>query len=117
MRRQDVTKASARINYLEDKLKDTNVAGMQQVFYQLIENETRTVMLANAQKEYVFKTVDPAVVAEEKAEPKRALICVIATLLGGMLGVFIVFIRAFIRGPSAESPNQNQSNIGNTAAQ
>ncbi|WP_288365272.1 Wzz/FepE/Etk N-terminal domain-containing protein [uncultured Marinobacter sp.] len=96
MRKQDVEEAEARIAYLEQKLDETNIAGMQQVFYQLIENETRTVMLANAQKEYVFKTVDPAVVAEEKAEPKRALICVIATLLGGMLGVFIVFIRAFI---------------------
>ncbi|WP_203300253.1 Wzz/FepE/Etk N-terminal domain-containing protein [Marinobacter sediminum] len=96
MRKQDVEEAEARIAYLEEKLDETNVAGMQQVFYQLIENETRTVMLANAQKEYVFKTIDPAVIAEEKAEPKRALICVIATLLGGMFGVFIVFIRAFI---------------------
>ncbi|MBY6070800.1 LPS O-antigen length regulator [Marinobacter salsuginis] len=106
MRKQDVQEAEARIAYLEQKLDETNIAGMQQVFYQLIENETRTVMLANARQEYVFKTVDPAVVAEEKAEPKRALICVIATLLGGMLGVFIVFIRAFIgssRNPDSDS--------------
>lgn len=114
MRKQDVEEAEARIAYLEQKLDETNIAGMQQVFYQLIENETRTVMLANAQKEYVFKTVDPAVVAEEKAEPKRALICVIATLLGGMLGVFIVFIRAFIRGSDGES--SSQSNTGDTTA-
>ena len=107
MRKQDVEEAEARIAYLEQKLDETNIAGMQQVFYQLIENETRTVMLANAQKEYVFKTVDPAVVAEEKAEPKRALICVIATLLGGMLGVFIVFIRAFIRSGRAPSPESS----------
>ncbi|WP_417539278.1 Wzz/FepE/Etk N-terminal domain-containing protein [Marinobacter sp.] len=96
MRKQDVEEAEARIAYLEKKLSETNISGMQQVFYQLIESETRTVMLANAQREYVFKTVDPAVVAEEKSEPKRALICVIATLLGGMLGVFFVFIRAFV---------------------
>ena len=57
----------------------------------------RTVMLANAQDEYVFEMVDPAVVPQEKSEPKRALIAVIATILGGMLGVFIVFIRAFVK--------------------
>jgi len=98
MRRQDVAEAEARINYLENKLTDTNIAGMQQVFYQLIESETRTVMLANAQQEYVFKIIDPAVVPQEKSEPKRALIAILATLLGGMLGVFIVFIRALFKG-------------------
>ena len=103
MREQDVKEAEARIEYLEDKLSETNIAGMQQVFYQLIESETRTVMLANAQDEYVFKTVDPAVVPQEKSEPKRALICVIATMLGGMLGVFTVFVAAFIRSGKEEN--------------
>jgi uncharacterized protein involved in exopolysaccharide biosynthesis len=98
MRRQDVAEAEARINYLENKLTDTNIAGMQQVFYQLIESETRTVMLANAQQEYVFKTIDPAVVPQEKSEPKRALIAIVAIMLGGMLGVLIVFIRRFFKG-------------------
>ena len=98
MRQQDVAEAEARIDYLENKLTDTNIAGMQQVFYQLIESETRTVMLANAQQEYVFKTIDPAVVPQEKSEPKRALIAILAIMLGGMLGVFIVFLRAFIKG-------------------
>lgn len=102
MRRQDVQKAEARIAYLEEKLSETNIAGMQQVFYQLIESETRTVMLANAQDEYIFKTVDPAIVPQEKSEPKRALIAIVATMLGGMLGVFIVFVRAFLKSGRAE---------------
>ena len=98
MRQQDVAEAEARIDYLENKLTDTNIAGMQQVFYQLIESETRTVMLANAQREYVFKTIDPAVVPQEKSEPKRALIAILAIMLGGMLGIFIVFLRSFFKG-------------------
>jgi len=102
MREQDVKEAEARIAYLEGKLQETNIAGMQQVFYQLIESETRTVMLANAQNEYIFKTVDPAVVPQEKSEPKRALIAVIATMLGGMLGVFIVFVMAFVRNGAVQ---------------
>jgi len=97
MRKQEVAEAEARIGYLEEKLNETNVAGMQQVFYQLIESETRTVMLANAQQEYVFKTIDPAVIPQDKSEPKRPLIVVLATMMGGMLAVFIVFVRAFIK--------------------
>jgi LPS O-antigen subunit length determinant protein (WzzB/FepE family) len=102
MRKENVSTAEARIAYLEGKLSEINIAGMQQVFYQLIESETRTVMLANAQREYVFRTIDPAVVPQEKSEPKRALIAVVATMLGGMLGVFVVFVRAFIKSDSIE---------------
>ena len=107
MREQDVKEAEARIAFLEGKLQETNIAGMQQVFYQLIESETRTVMLANAQQEYVFKTIDPAVAPQEKSEPKRALIAIVATMLGGMLGVFTVFVIAFIR--SGKEDNQKTS--------
>ncbi|SNC66931.1 LPS O-antigen chain length determinant protein, WzzB/FepE family [Marinobacter sp. es.048] len=109
MRQQDVEDAEARIAYLEEKLSETNIAGMQQVFYQLIESETRTVMLANAQNEYIFKTVDPAVVPQEKSEPNRALIVVLAVVLGGMLGVFVVFVRVFLSGRSAG--NASNANI------
>ena len=52
-------------------------------------------MLAQVRPEYVFKTIDPAVVPEEKSEPKRALICVLGTLLGGMLSVLIVLVRHY----------------------
>ncbi len=97
MRKEDIGTSEARIAYLESKLEETSITGMQQVFFQLIESETRTVMLANAQPEYVFKTLDPAVAPQEKSGPKRALIATVAIILGNMLGVFIVFIRAFIR--------------------
>lgn len=98
MRREDVGTSEARIAYLERKLSETNISGMQQVFYQLIESETRTVMLANAQPEYVFKTIDPSVAPQEKSEPERALIVAISTFLGGLFSVFLVFVIAFARG-------------------
>ncbi|MEQ6884147.1 Wzz/FepE/Etk N-terminal domain-containing protein [Salicola sp. Rm-C-2C1-2] len=97
MRQKDVEEAQSRINYLRNQVDETSITGMQQVFYQLIESETRTVMLANAQNEYVFQTIDPAVVPQEKSGPQRALICILATMLGGMLSVFAVFVRSFIR--------------------
>ena len=97
MRQEDVEEAQNRINYLRNQVDETSITGMQQVFYQLIESETRTVMLANAQDEYVFQTIDPAVVPQEKSGPKRALIAILATMLGGILSVFAVFVRSFVR--------------------
>jgi LPS O-antigen subunit length determinant protein (WzzB/FepE family) len=32
---------------------------------------------------------------EEKSKPKRALICILATLLGGLLAVLVVLIRHY----------------------
>lgn len=50
-------------------------------------------MLAEVQEEFIFKIVDPAIAPETKESPRRALICVLGTLLGGMFGVVIVLIR------------------------
>ncbi|WP_306462760.1 GNVR domain-containing protein, partial [Klebsiella pneumoniae] len=67
------------------------------VLYKLIEEQAKTIMFAEVRDEYVFKTIDPALAPEEKAKPKRALICVLGTLLGGMLGVAIVLVRFAFR--------------------
>jgi LPS O-antigen subunit length determinant protein (WzzB/FepE family) len=68
----------------------------------MIQGQTETIMLANASPEYLFKTLDPAVVPELKAKPKRALICVLGALLGGMLGVLWVLIRHFAAKPETQ---------------
>lgn len=97
MKQRDVADAERNIGYLKTQLAKTSVADMQTVFYKLIEEQTKTLMLAEVNQEYVFKTLDPAVVAEEKAKPKRALIAVLGTVLGGMAGVMLVLIRYAVR--------------------
>ncbi|QWL58524.1 lipopolysaccharide biosynthesis protein [Aeromonas jandaei] len=99
MKLRDQADATRNIAYLKAQLEKTPVADMQKVFYQLIEDQTKTLMLTEVNQEYVFKTLDPAVVAEEKAKPKRALIAVLGTLLGGMLGVMLVLVRHAIGRP------------------
>ena len=99
---QDVSEATKSIEYLKQQAAKTSLADLQTVFFELIQSQTETVMLAEVRPEYVFKTIDPAVVPEEKSKPSRALICVLGTLLGGMLGVVIVLIRHYARsGPEA----------------
>jgi len=95
MREQDKLEAQNSIDYLSKKLQETQLADMQTVFYQLIEEQTKTIMLAEVSQEYVLKTIDPANAPEEKAKPKRALIVVLGTMLGGILSVLLVLIRYF----------------------
>ena len=94
---QDVAEAEKSIEYLRDQVTNTSLADLQAVFFDLIQSQTETVMLAEVRQEYVFKTIDPAVAPEEKSKPSRALICVLGTLLGGVLGVVIVLIRHYAR--------------------
>ncbi|MDA0119829.1 Wzz/FepE/Etk N-terminal domain-containing protein [Vibrio sp. T11.5] len=93
MKEESLTDTNRNIEYLEQQLDRTKVVDMQNVFYQLIEEQTKTLMLAEVKDEYAFKVIDPPVVPEEKVGPKRALICILSILLGGMLGVAIVLIR------------------------
>lgn len=97
MKARDQAETARNIAYLKAQLEKTAVADMQTVFYKLIEEQTKTQMLAEVNPEYVFKTLDPAVVPEEKAKPKRALIAVLGTVLGGMAGVLIVLVRYALR--------------------
>jgi uncharacterized protein involved in exopolysaccharide biosynthesis len=95
MREQDKKEAQDSIDYLTVQLENIKVAAMETVFYQLIEEQTKNMMLTQVKAEYVLKTIDPAQVPDEKSGPKRALIVVLGTMLGGMLSVLIVLIRYF----------------------
>jgi uncharacterized protein involved in exopolysaccharide biosynthesis len=97
VRAQDVAEAQKSIEYLREQVTNTSLADLQAVFFDLIQSQTETVMLAEVRQEYVFKTIDPAVAPEEKKKPSRALICALGTLLGGMLGVVIVLVRYYAR--------------------
>ena len=95
MRNRELVEAQSSIAYLTDQINQTNIADVRAMLFSLIEEQTKTLMLANVREEYVFKTVDPAVVAERKAKPARALICILAVMLGGMFSVLLVLIRYF----------------------
>lgn len=91
--RQDVAEAEQAIAYLNKQIIATSLADLQNVFFRLIEEQTKTVMLAKVSAEYLFRTLDPAVAPELKAKPKRSLIVILGVFLGGIIGVIAVFFR------------------------
>jgi len=93
LKSDDIREANKSIEYLQDALNKSPIADMQKVFYQLIEQQEQTKMLASVRDQYALKIINPAVVEEKKYGPKRAKICILAVMLGGMLSVMIVLIR------------------------
>ncbi len=97
MQERQVKKVSNNISYLETQIQKTAIAEMQKVFYTLIEEQTKNKMLAEASPDYAFIAVSPSMVPEEKSQPKRALIFILGTLMGGMLSLLLVLVMHFIR--------------------
>ena len=97
MKLKDVSEARKSIGYLKSQLENTQITQMQNVFYQLIEEQTKTLMLSETRDQYIFTTIDPAVVPEEKAKPKRTVIFVLGTLIGFTIGIVIVLVRHFVK--------------------
>jgi len=92
MRERTIAETSQNLAYLNTQLQKTAVTDMQSTFYKLIEEQTKSLMLAEVQDEFVFKIVDPAVVPELKDSPKRALICMFGVILGSVIGVGVVLL-------------------------
>jgi uncharacterized protein involved in exopolysaccharide biosynthesis len=97
MQQRQVDKVTRNIAYLQEQIGKTSIAEMQEVFYSIIEEQTKSKMLAEASPDYAFVAVGPSMVPEEKSQPKRALICILGTLLGGMLSVLLVLVMHYAR--------------------
>jgi len=97
MRARDTAEAAKSIEYLQGQLETIALAEMKQIFYQLIEEQTKSMMLAQVRDEYALKIIDPAVEPEKKSSPKRALICIVAGMFGGIIGVVAVLVIPFVR--------------------
>lgn len=97
MQSRQVLKVSNNISYLEDQIGKTSIAEMREVFYTIIEEQTKNKMVAEASPDYAFVAVSPSMIPEEKSKPSRALICVLGTLLGGILGMLAAFVRHYVK--------------------
>lgn len=97
MKQRDVIEANKSTDFLTKQIQQTKIADIRTVLYKLVEEQTKTIMFANVRDEYVFKTIDPAIIPEQKFKPRRALICVAGTFLGIILSFFFLVIRFFLK--------------------
>jgi uncharacterized protein involved in exopolysaccharide biosynthesis len=94
IRARAIAEATRNIAFLNKQIAQTNVVEVQKSLYNLIENETKTLMLANARTEYAFTVVDPAVPPERRVSPRRTLVVLVYLLVGLALGLLIAYVRS-----------------------
>ena len=100
MQDRQVEKVTNNIAYLEEQIQKTSITEMREVFYTIIEEQTKNKMVAEASPEYAFLTIAPSMLPEQKSQPKRALVCILGTLMGGMLAVLWILVRYYWRSPN-----------------
>jgi uncharacterized protein involved in exopolysaccharide biosynthesis len=94
LREKALDTSSRHIDYLNEELKHTSELELQGAIFHLLEGEIKKTMMARGNVEYAFKTIDPAVVPQEAARPKRWLISIFGVLAGFFLGAMIALIRS-----------------------
>ena len=105
VRARDLEEAQKSVEFLRQQRKETNIVSLSEVFAELIEQQTKTMMLANASKEYVFQVIEPPVAPEFKSEPQRAIICILGTFFGFMTSIIFVLLNFFLSRNKAYEAN------------
>ena len=94
-REKDKLEAKLAVDYLNVQMSNTRFTEIKQVIAQLLQQEQQKLTLVEAKEAYVFEYIDPPALMELKSQPRRAFICIIGALLGGILGCLIVLVRHF----------------------
>ena len=112
-KRKTLLAEKARLNKRIEKLPKTQRAVLrltrdvevnQQIYVQLL-NKVQELSIVKASTVGNVRILDNAQAYSQAVKPKKSLIVVLATLLGGMLSVAIVLLRAALR-KGIESPDQ-----------
>ena len=100
LRERALREAETNVAYLQAEIARTNVVTLQQSIGRLLESELQKLMLARGNEDFAFRIIDGASPPKERVWPKRALIAVIGTFLGGMLAVLGVLLAHAFRPES-----------------
>ena len=91
-RKIDIADAEQAVSYLMEKMNADSYLSVKSVLAGLIEQQTRILMLANSKREYVYKTLDPPFQPKFRVSPRRTVIVLGLTALGGLLLAVVVFL-------------------------
>lgn len=89
MRAIDIKEATSTVAYLEDQLVKANAKEVKIALQQILEEQFKKLALANTRDEYAFKIIEAPLYPANKSEPKRAIICVVITILGTALTIML----------------------------
>ena len=98
LRNKDLRESSAAIAFLNTEIPKSSLITMKDAISKLVQSQLEKQMMSKVNKEYILKVIEPPFIPEAKSKPSRAMICILGTLLGGMLSMIWVLMRHYISG-------------------
>jgi uncharacterized protein involved in exopolysaccharide biosynthesis len=108
MQARALAKANASLGYLEKELATASVVETRDAINRLIESQIKTRMIADTTREYAFRVVDRAMVADadDPVWPVKSLFFLCGPLLGLGVGIGLILLWDAVAGvPPATRPN------------
>jgi len=94
LRRRAVARAQGAIDYLQGQVRNTTTVEVQQTLYRLMEEQYKTLLLANVTDEYALSIIDPAAASDrtQYVSPHKSLYAFAGMFFGMVLALILVFI-------------------------
>lgn len=93
LRGQAIAEADRNIAYLEEQAAKTDVVGVRQAIYSILENQIDKEMLARGTEQYALKVLDPALPPNGPSSPKPLMWTLLALFSGLVISVFAAFVK------------------------
>ena len=106
MRDADRREAMQSVKYLNSIAPTVNYEEIKKSLSSLQEEQIKRLMMIEANKNYIFKVLESPIVPELKSKPKRSLVVIMGTMLGGLLSVLGTLVLYYARRlPSYHEPS------------
>ena len=93
MQNNERQRTEKSIEFLNIQLGKTNYEEVKQSIASLQEDQLKSLMLLEADKEYVFKMIDFPISPELKFKPQRSIIVILSTIIGFIFAVIYSLAR------------------------
>ena len=97
IRDREIIEARDSIKFIELQISKTPVPEVRKALAKLIELKAQKMMIGETTDEYALKVIQSPIEPEAPSYPSRRTICIVITLLGGLLSSIFVLIFHQIR--------------------
>lgn len=96
MQQLEISKLEQRLAFYQQQLPQTAQQDARQLLLRKIEEETFELILARSASDFMFEVIEPPMIPEKRAYPRRGLLVIIGTFLGGIFALVVAFVRALV---------------------
>jgi uncharacterized protein involved in exopolysaccharide biosynthesis len=97
LQKKAIDEAERNIVYLSEQAAKTDVVGVRQAIYEIMQEEIKKMMLARGSNEFALKVIDPAVAPEKPSSPEPVVWTIMAFFGGLFLSLMVVLVRHWWR--------------------